>query len=79
LFSDRLAKYYTGQCEDLDERMLRHNSGETKSIRNGVPSRVVWKKLCGSRGEAMLLEKKIKARGAGRHLADLGIDPGRPN
>lgn len=70
LFSDRLKKFYTGQCEDLHHRLEQHNNGETQSIKRGIPWRVVWKRECSTRSEAMILEKRIKSRGAGRFLTD---------
>ena len=56
--------------------MLEHNSGETKSIRNGIPWEVVWQTQLPSRAEAMQLESKIKKRGAKRFLEDLA-EPNR--
>jgi len=73
LFSKSTQKYYTGSTQDLENRMLEHNSGETKSIRNGIPWEVVWKTLLPSRAEAMQLESKIKKRGAKRFLEDLKV------
>ena len=48
-----------------------HNSGETKSIKHGIPWEVVWKTHLPSRTEAIQLEIKIKKRGAKRFLEDL--------
>ncbi|NOS93874.1 MAG: GIY-YIG nuclease family protein, partial [Cyclobacteriaceae bacterium] len=62
---------YTGSTQDLENRLLEHNSGETKSIKHGIPWEVVWKTLLPSRAEAMQLEIKIKKRGAKRFLEDL--------
>ena len=71
LFSKSAQKYYTGSTQDLVNRLHEHNSGETKSIQNGIPWEVVWKTLLPSRAEAMKLETKIKKRGAKRFLEDL--------
>jgi putative endonuclease len=73
LFSKSIKKYYTGQTQNLVNRFTEHNSNETKSIKNGIPWIIVWSKDVSTRGEAMTLEKKIKKRGAGRFLNDLGI------
>jgi putative endonuclease len=66
-------KYYTGHTQDLDNRLNEHNSGETKSIQRCSPWKLVWQQEVESRGEAMILENKIKKRGAGRFLRDLNI------
>ena len=71
LFSKSTQKYYTGSTHDLENRLLEHNSGETKSIKHGIPWEVVWKTLLPLRAEAMKLETKIKKRGAKRFLEDL--------
>ena len=74
LYSKSIKKYYTGQTQDLVNRFAEHNSKETKSIRNGIPWILVWSKGVSTRGEAMTLENKIKKRGAGRFLNDVGIN-----
>ena len=71
LFSKSTQKYYTGSTQDLVNRLLEHNSGETKSIKHGIPWEVVWKTHLPSRTEAIQLEIKIKKRGAKRFLEDL--------
>ena len=73
LFSPSTGKFYTGQTQDIENRIIEHNSGETKSIKAGIPWRMVWKQEVATRAEAMALEKKIKARGASRFLTDLGV------
>ena len=70
LFSDSCKKYYTGQSQDLRRRFEEHNSGETTSIKSCMPWRLIWSREVDSRGEAMVMESKIKKRGAGRFLKD---------
>jgi putative endonuclease len=60
LFSKSTQKYYTGSTQDLQNRLLEHNSAETKSIRNGIPWEVIWQTQVPSRADAMNLESKIK-------------------
>ena len=71
LFSVSTEKYYTGSTRDLENRLLEHNSGQTKSIKHGIPWEVIWQKQLPTRAEAMQLETKIKKRGAKRFLEDL--------
>jgi putative endonuclease len=73
LFSKGCKKFYTGHTQDLANRLSEHNLGETKSIKSCSPWILVWKREIETRGEAMILENKIKKRGAGRFLTDLNI------
>ena len=61
----------TTQGNDLVDRLRRHNSGQTPSIKHGIPWELVWSQAVMSRSEAMALEMKIKSRGAKRFLAEL--------
>ncbi len=70
LRSAKTGKFYCGQTVDLDERIHRHNSGQSKSTAHGVPWNLVWSFETSDRSEAVLLENKIKSRGIGRFLAD---------
>jgi len=74
LFSKSCQKFYTGQTQDLDNRLIEHNTGESKSLRPCIPWQVIWKTQVETRTEAMNLERKIKSRGASRFLADIGIN-----
>ncbi|MFM8849418.1 MAG: GIY-YIG nuclease family protein [Cytophagales bacterium] len=71
LYSKSISRYYAGSTQDLANRLYEHNSGETSSIRNGIPWEVIWEIQLPDRSAAMLLESKIKKRGAKRFLEDL--------
>ena len=71
LESKSLGKYYTGQGNDLSDRLRRHNSGQSPSIKHGIPWDLVWSQKVETRSEAISLEKKIKSRGAKRFLEGL--------
>ena len=73
LYSRTCSKFYTGQTQDLNNRIIEHNSGETTSLRSCIPWTLVWEIEVDTRAEAMKLEKKIKSRGANRYLSDLGL------
>jgi len=70
LYSDSLKRYYAGYTKDLEERIQRHNSGRSKYTSRGIPWKLVKVFDCKSRSEAILLEKKIKARGIQRYLEE---------
>ena len=72
LFSSSKSKYYIGQTSDIEDRLNRHNSGFSLSTKYGIPWKLIQTFICNNRNEAILLEKKIKKRGAKRYLEDLG-------
>ena len=74
LFSDTCKKFYTGQSDNFANRLDEHNNGETKSIKMCIPWKLVWSKEVATRAEAMMLERKIKSRGAARFLKDLDAE-----
>ena len=69
LHSSTLQKYYVGQTQNIDNRLIEHNAGETKSLRTGIPWSLVWQTTVSTRQESMEVEKKIKNIGARRFLA----------
>ncbi len=73
LRSRKSLRFYTGCTDDPTRRVEFHNSGTTKSTRNGIPWEIVWTSELLNKPNAMELEKKIKKRGARRFLLDLNI------
>jgi len=73
LFSKSSLKYYTGQTDNLENRLQRHNSGLSLSTKFGKPWDLIHQIDFPTRSEAMLLEQKIKKRGAKRYLKDIGF------
>lgn len=63
-----MEKYYTGQTIDFVDRLARHNSGESKYSKNGVPWELIWKTEVSTRSEAVKKEIQIKKQGAKRYL-----------
>lgn len=43
LYSRRLNKYYVGHTNNLERRLLYHNSGYNKSTKSGLPWELVYK------------------------------------
>ncbi|WP_299765937.1 GIY-YIG nuclease family protein [uncultured Dokdonia sp.] len=68
LYSEKRSKYYVGQTADIDKRLKRHNLGLVPSTKGGAPWKLVLQIEVLSRSEAMVLEKKIKKRGAKRYI-----------
>jgi len=70
LYSESSSKYYTGQTDNLENRLKRHNSGLSLSTKYGKPWGLIYNTGFSTRSEAMDLEQKIKKRGAKRYLLD---------
>ncbi len=70
LYSQKSSRYYVGQTDDIDKRLIRHNKGLVPSTKYGVPWEIIQTQRVKNRSEALILEKKIKKRGAERYLND---------
>ena len=60
--------YYKGHCEDINERLRRHNSGMTPSIKKFIPFKVVYFEEFETRDEAINREKYFKTAARRRYL-----------
>jgi putative endonuclease len=69
--SKSLQRFYVGSTQGIENRLQEHNAGKSKSTRTGVPWELIHTENFLTRSEAMLRERKIKARGIGRYLSDL--------
>ena len=69
LCSQTTGRRYVGSCQDLDERLRRHNAGHSKATRHGVPWVLVHREAYPSRSEAMQRERFYKT-GRGREELD---------
>ena len=68
IYSDRYNRIYKGHCEDLDQRLIEHNSGKTKSIKAFVPWRLVYYEEFQTREEAIAREHYFKTAAGRRYL-----------
>ena len=71
IHSAKLQRYYVGSTENVEKRLQEHNAGKSKSTRAGLPWALIHTESLATRSEAILQERKIKARGIGRYLSDL--------
>ncbi len=72
LYSKSLSKHYIGYTSvNLAERIRRHNTNHKGFTGRAQDWDVIYSKIINDKKEALQLEKKIKARGAGRYLEDL--------
>lgn len=74
LWSVSIERFYVGSTNDLADRLHRHNAGEGKYTKKGIPWRLIWNGSCADRSEAVRLENKIKKRGIKRFLLDREIN-----
>ncbi len=60
LYSDKNKKYYIGSCQNIEERLTRHNSGRNKSTHSGMPWKILYQEYFDSRSDAVAREFSIK-------------------
>ena len=69
LLSEKTGRRYVGSCEDLNDRLRRHNAGESKATRHGMPWRLLRVEEFQARAVAMNRERYYKT-GRGRDELD---------
>ena len=69
LKSKKTGRRYVGSCENLMERVRRHNAGESKATKHGVPWKLVHREIFPGRSEAAARERYFKT-GRGRDELD---------
>jgi putative endonuclease len=65
LQSGKTGRRYVGSCENLENRLRRHNSGDAKATCHGVPWALVHSESSLNRAEAVRKERYYKT-GRGR-------------
>jgi len=68
-------RLYTGSTSDLNARLRRHNAGESKATRHGIPWTLVRTETFLTRAEAVRRERYFKT-GRGREELDAMLDDG---
>lgn len=71
LLSEKTGKYYIGSTGDIDDRLYRHNSGQSKYTKSGLPWRLVYSEEYATRGEAVKRENEIKRWKSHTRITDL--------
>ena len=61
LHSQKIDKYYIGQTNNLEDRLIRHNGNRCRSTKNKGPWKLVGYKSCYTRYQAVQIERKLKA------------------
>ncbi len=60
--------FYKGHFENIEEKLLQHNSGMTESIRPYIPFELIYKDEFVTRHEAIAREKYFKTSAGRRFL-----------
>ncbi len=60
--------FYKGHCQNLEVRLVQHNSGMTKSIRPYIPFKLIYFESFESELEAIQREKYFKSAAGRRFL-----------
>ena len=60
IYSPGFHRFYIGQTSNLTNRIKRHNDGLENYTAKYKPWTLVWSTTKNSRGEAMILERKLK-------------------
>jgi len=69
LRSSKTGRRYVGSCENLNDRLRRHNAGHSKATRQGIPWILVHSESFSNRAEAASKERYYKT-GRGRDELD---------
>ena len=69
LRSQKTGRRYVGSCENLTERIRRHNASNSKATKHGAPWLLVHSECFATRSEATLRERYYKT-GRGRDELD---------
>ena len=73
LRSQKTGRRYVGSCENLAERIRRHNAAHSKATKHGVPWGLVHSETFLTRSEAAQCERYYKT-GRGRDQLDKTIE-----
>jgi len=78
LFSEKLAKFYIGTTDNVDKRLLEHNTGKYKTAfsTKGIPWTLFMNIPCSSSKQAYDLEAFIKKMKSANFVRRLMKQPG---
>ncbi len=64
-------RYYVGQTNNMEDRLLRHNAGRSKATKVGRPWEVVYTESYQTRAEAYNRELQIKSWKSRKAITEL--------
>jgi putative endonuclease len=74
LQSQTTGRRYVGSCENLNERIRRHNAGESKATKHGIPWALLHSESFGTRSGAAQRERYYKTGRGGDELDEMFVE-----
>ncbi len=71
LYSKSIDKFYVGSTNNIDNRIYRHNKGQSKYTRKGIPWELVHLEKFNNRTDAYRREKQIKNMKSRKYTLEL--------
>jgi putative endonuclease len=72
LYSISIDKYYVGYTDNIERRLIEHNTGQTRYTSNaGNPWKLVYQESYQTRSDAMKREREIKAQKSRKYIEKL--------
>ncbi|OGZ63139.1 MAG: excinuclease ABC subunit C [Candidatus Staskawiczbacteria bacterium RIFCSPLOWO2_01_FULL_37_25b] len=68
LLQNKYGKWYTGATNDVQKRILKHNSGKNISTKYGAPWKLIYCEICINKKDAFAREKYLKSGMGKRYL-----------
>ena len=68
LRSEKDKNLYTGYTNNLNSRIVRHNTGKVESTKNRLPMKLIYWEGCLNQKDALLREKYLKTAWGKRYL-----------
>ncbi|MBI5026601.1 MAG: GIY-YIG nuclease family protein [Nitrospirae bacterium] len=77
--SKKDSSFYIGQCQNLSQRLLKHNNGYTNSTKAKKPWDLVYHEEYQTRSEAVRREREIKKQKSHKYIEELIFKFSKPN
>ncbi|MCB0371726.1 MAG: GIY-YIG nuclease family protein [Muricauda sp.] len=68
IYSESVDRYYVGHCQNLEDRMGRHNGGRSKYTKMATDWEEKYTESFSTRGEAMIREREIKKKKSRKYI-----------
>ncbi|HZI52863.1 MAG TPA: GIY-YIG nuclease family protein [Chitinophagaceae bacterium] len=68
IYSSSFDQYYIGHCEDIEDRLFRHNNSGSKSTKKANDWIVVYTEVFQSKSEAATRELAIKKKKSRKYI-----------
>jgi putative endonuclease len=76
LFSKKINKYYVGNTNNIEKRLIEHNRGKTTFTKTGIPWELKYFETFQTKAEASKREYFIKSRKSRLYIESLILQKG---